>query len=329
MRCLFFISVFVIGLMGGFATSEALAEQGTNPQPPYAGGETSMNGYTLKQFGDFVHNWKFVTVRYRRDFGEMRFIYANPAAWKALQAHSLDYPDGAVFAKVGVSTRQDPAFTDSAVPTRAERVQIMVRDKTKHRHTDGWGYAIFDMQGRTAPGKSLADVSEACSACHLIVKKDRGSVFSVPMPELSPLKSPASYVTSLGEALSAHVPYKTVAVAELPPLLRSKLPPSATTVRQMQGSIPEHMFQGSMHESIPFVGAEAARNNMPAVLLSKKNPDEFSALWPVAGKDACSLPDAKSARMVQGIFYAVVVNSLTDKSSMQYVPIPPFCAPTD
>ena len=79
----------------------------------YAGGEAVFNGYTLKQFGDFVHNWHFVTVRFRRDSGEMRFAYANDIAWKALSEHSTDYPDGAVFAKIGVSTMEDPAFTDS------------------------------------------------------------------------------------------------------------------------------------------------------------------------------------------------------------------------
>ena len=298
-------------------------------KPAYVGGETSMDGYTLKQFDDFVHNWKLVTVRYRRDSGEMRFIYANPLAWKALQAHSLDYPDGAVFAKVGVATSQDPTFLDSAVPAHADHIQIMVRDKKKHAHTDGWGYAIFNMQGVTSPGKTLADVSEACNACHLVVKKDRGMVFSVPMPEISPLKNPLSYASTLGQALSSHVPFKTVPVAELPTMLRSKLPTDNKTVRQMEGSIPEHMFQGSMHESIPFVGAEAARSNMPTVLLSKQSSDEFSVMWPAAGSNLCKLPDSENGRMVQGMFYAVTINSQNDNSRMMYVPIPAFCAPSD
>jgi len=43
--------------------------------------------------------------------------------WRALNEHSTDYPDGAVFAKVGVPTEEDPAFIDSQTPMAAKRVQ--------------------------------------------------------------------------------------------------------------------------------------------------------------------------------------------------------------
>ena len=79
-----------------------------------------MNGITIGQFGDFVHNWHFVTVRFRRDKGEQRFEYANDIAWKTLLEHSKYYPDGAVFAKVAVQTQEillsQPANSDKPAP---------------------------------------------------------------------------------------------------------------------------------------------------------------------------------------------------------------------
>ena len=304
---------------------------GALPRPEYAGGETTMNGYTLKQFGDFVHKWHFVTVRFRRDSGEMRFIYANPLAWKTLKAGKIDYPDGAVFAKIGVRTADDPAFLDSAVPVDPARVQIMVRNRTMHPKTHGWGYAMFNIDGRTAPGKPLDEVSEACDACHQLVPQ-RGAVFAEIMPELLPASAWKKPESKPGQTIPAKALFVSVAVSDLPGDVRAKLPAGTIYVRKMQGAMSDHMFQGSMHESIPLVGAEAAHYVMPAVLVSSKDLKMFSALWPVKGDKGCALPHASSARLVEGVFYAVMINDLSsssDQAHMQYVPIPPFCAPAD
>jgi hypothetical protein len=319
------------------APSVALAKQSApapapaeEPKSEYAGGESVMNGYTLKQFGDFVHRWHFVTTRYRRDSGEMRYVYANDIAWKALTSHSQDYPDGAMFAKVGVATADDPAFTDSAVPIRADRVQIMVRNHARHRQTDGWGYAMFNMKGRTFPGKPLAEVSQACHACHLLVP-ERGLVFSQPMPEISPASAASGVAFTFGEWVPPRAPFITVNVSSLPADIRAHLPEGAVTARQMQGPIPEHVFQGSMHESIPFVGAEAAQSGMPAVLISKQDSKMFSAIWPVKEKGTCTLPGGEAGRKVEGVFYSVLPASITAdgvaSGQMSYMRISPFCAP--
>src|SRR6185436_10943563 len=57
-----------------------------------------MNGYKLSDFPDFEKKWKLVTVRFRKDTGEMRFTYANDLAFENLQKGVIDYPDGAIFA---------------------------------------------------------------------------------------------------------------------------------------------------------------------------------------------------------------------------------------
>jgi len=138
--------------------------------------DDTMNGYSLQQFGDFQKNWHLVTVRFRQDTNEMRFTYANDLAWDTLKAGKVDFPNGAVFGKVGVMTKPDPAFVSSVVPGGARRIQFMVRDVKKHSRDDGWGYALFDVQGKVFPDHGRQAV-QACVACHHIVP-DRGFVFS-------------------------------------------------------------------------------------------------------------------------------------------------------
>jgi hypothetical protein len=96
-----------------------------------------------------------------------------------LQKHATNYPDGAVFAKVGVGTRDDPDFTSSAVPSGATRFQLMVMDHRKNAATHGWGYALFGDNGLTLDGDPKR-MTEACNACHELVPK-RGYVFSEPV----------------------------------------------------------------------------------------------------------------------------------------------------
>lgn len=133
--------------------------------PPVFAGQTSMNGYSLKQFPNFIKNFHFVTVRYRKDTSEMRLTYANDKAWGALLAGGTHYSDGAVFAKIGIMTKQDPAFTSSVVPSGGKRYQLMVMHHKKHAATDGWGYALFDMDGKTFgqdPVEQVAHRSDPC-----------------------------------------------------------------------------------------------------------------------------------------------------------------------
>ena len=328
----FALSISTITLVSFLCSVPATQLNAEEVKPVYAGGETQMNGYHLKQFGDFVRHWHFVTVRFRRDNGQMRFVYANELAWKALNKHSTDYPDGAVFAKVIAFSGEDPAFIDSAVPIRTDSIQIMVRNHTRHKDTDGWGYAIFLMDGHTVPGKPLDEVSQACNACHQAIP-ERGMVFAQPMPNLSPLGPPEKYVASASPASQSKITFTTVSTASLPEDVRGRLPGNYPSIRKMLGAIPQHVFQGSMFESIPLVGAEAARYGMPALLIDVTDSRRFSALWPVAENNICRTSDGHSGRRVAGIFYAVMVGSnpheTVQESHMSYFPIAPFCAVAD
>ena len=114
-----------------------------------------MNGFALQDYADFQKKWPLVTVRFRKDTGELRFTYANDIAYKALKKGATEYPDGAVFAKIGIMTEEDPAFTSSAVPSGARRFQLMVHDAKKFPETHGWGFALFDARAK-ASGKDVA-----------------------------------------------------------------------------------------------------------------------------------------------------------------------------
>ena len=102
-----------------------------------------MNGIDPKQIGEFWNKWHLVTVRYRRDIEEQRFIYANPVAWRAMQSHAKTYPDGAMFAKIAFILDSDEKFPNSMTATLASRIQYMKKNLKRYPGTDGWGYALY------------------------------------------------------------------------------------------------------------------------------------------------------------------------------------------
>ncbi|MBN8540677.1 MAG: cytochrome P460 family protein [Deltaproteobacteria bacterium] len=260
----------------------AMAFTASSPSTARVVGEDSktMNGIKLSDYVDFEKKWQLVTVRFRKDTGELRFTYANRAAWMHLKKLSEkpateigtmaeSYPRGAVFAKVGIATSEDPAFASSAVPRGARRVQFMVRDGKKFADTDGWGYALFDSGGNTFPG-DLNQTSKACAACHKIVP-ERGYVFSQFMTGLVP-KSPLSPAAhSVGGSQSPRLAFETVDTKDLPDFLQLQLPPKTEKVRSLQGPMTQDAFSGTLDEVRPELTREAIRFGAPAMLLSRRD----------------------------------------------------------
>lgn len=255
---------------------------------PFAG-KNSMNGYRLEDFKGFQKDWHFVTVRYRKDTGEMRWTYANDIAWKALtDGGGKHYPDGAVFAKIGLATQEDPDFISSAVPSGARRFQLMVKDAKKHAETDGWGYALFDQSGRTF-GEDPADQVMACHACHAVVPH-RDYVFSQPVNLEIDMTAFGRAAEALPENLGG-LTFETVSIDELSNKVRGILPPGVKEVRLLQGKMREHMFQGTLDEIRPMLAREALASKLPAALVSEKG-DRFSLVLPEPKDGAgCSAPE--------------------------------------
>jgi hypothetical protein len=254
---------------------------------PFAGRD-SMTGYSLEHFKGFQKDWHFVTVRYRKDTGEMRWTYANDLAWKALVAGGTHYPDGSVFAKIGLATQEDPDFISSAVPSGARRFQLMVKDAKKHAETDGWGYALFDQSGRTF-GEDPEDQVMACHACHAVVPH-RDYVFSQPVNLEIDMAAFGRMKEALPENLSGLV-FETVSIDELSNKVRGILPPGVKEIRLLQGDMRKHIFQGTIDEIRPMLAQEALRSKLPAALMSEKG-DRLSLVLPEHKKgEGCSAPE--------------------------------------
>lgn len=242
-------------------------------------GKKEMNGIKYEDFAGFEDKWKFVTVRYRTDNSEQRFVWGNPAAIQALEAGSSDFPDGAVFAKIGFMTEEDPAFKSSRVPSGTLRYQIMVRDRVKYGSTGGWGYALFDANKVTLERDPVAE-SQACYACHQLVP-DRGQVFSVPLRFNPFAYSPAAKApvapTPAAPEVNA-VKFATVPARDLPPAVRQALP-RAAQVRSVQGDLRKYVFKGTIDEIRPSLIDEVKRTGLPAALISASGP-HFAAVFP-------------------------------------------------
>ena len=245
--------------------------------------EDVANGYRLKDFGAFDKDWHLVTVRYRKDTTEMRFTYANDKAWKVLQAGGRDYPDGAIFAKIGAKTSDDSAFPNSVVPSHSARYQFMVKDKTKYVETEGWGYSLFDGQGTSLLDKAGA-TAQACAACHRLVP-ERGYVFSQ-MTHLSPFESNGKKIVATDKAKS-RFEFSTMDASKLPPLLQAQVPRRFSKVRMLEGSLRDHLFAGTLDEVRPTLAKEAHRAKLPAVLAGR-DFNYYSLVYEDSAAGACS-----------------------------------------
>lgn len=241
-------------------------------------GKNEMHGFKLKDFQDFEKKWKLVTVRFRKDTGELRFTYANPKAWKALQKGGTSYPKGSIFAKIGLATEEDPAFVSSAVPSGTRRYQFMVRDD-KYKETDGWAYALFDSEGKTFPGEpNLA--SKACAACHRLVP-DRGYVFSKPMT-LSAFALP-----KLDKKDSERVGFIDIKANKLPEVIRKHIPAHFNNLREITGVLTDTIFQGTLDEVRPTLAKESLRRGLPSLLRDKAG-QMFSLVYATGNNSSCA-----------------------------------------
>lgn len=239
------------------------------------GGKSSMGGYRLEDFGSFAESWKMITVRFREDSEEMRVVYANPTAVKALEAVTKDkkpdFPDGSIFAKIGVKTARDPLFASSIVPSGARRFQFMIRDKKKYADTDGWGYVLYDSQGLTFPGNEKTNVM-ACHACHRVAAS-RDFVFS----EMAPFNSKKGVFnqTSFLDDKLIEKDFRTQKKSELNQIVARYVAPAVQEVKVYEGVMREASFQGTLDEVVPFLIRESVVSSSPALFLAR-NEQEFT-----------------------------------------------------
>lgn len=266
----------------------------------------AMNGYRLEDYKNFLEDWHFVTVRYRKDSGEMRFTYANDKAWKALQAGGTHYPDGAAFAKFSAITEEDPAFVSSAVPSGVRRYQLMVKDKQKHSETEGWGYALFLSNGMPTREDHVITTA-ACHACHAMVP-DRQYVFSQPINfGLEDLSFVGTRRPSAGlpKEVEERLTYTTEDVKALPVAAQSRVGTKASQVRLLRGPMEKNAFSGTLDEIRPSLAREAIKSGLPAALVVRGG-ELFSLVR--ADKDTESCSAAKGYKGVPMISFSSVAS---------------------
>ncbi len=109
-------------------------------------------------------DYQIVATHFRKDKNEIRYILANPVAYKALKAEKKKMPEGSKIVKIGWTVNDMSTFPAALEAKKIERVEYMIRDKDKHQENDGWGYARYVKKN----GKYSAwggDI-QTCVSCH-------------------------------------------------------------------------------------------------------------------------------------------------------------------
>lgn len=228
-------------------------------------GKSAMNDIKYSSYKDFATKWELVTIRFRKDTGEMRLTYGNKLAVETLKKGSTQYPDGAVFAKTGIHTSSDPQFISSVVPKGIRRFQYMVKDKKKYASTGGWGYALFDNNGKTFPEEPKA-TQDACYACHTIVE-NRGDVFSEPFDFVKDTKFP-----SHSQKVSMQIKFEWKETKSLPQNIMHFIPSTVAKVRTVENTrLKANVFQGTLDEMKPILEEESKTSKTPVLFMSEDN----------------------------------------------------------
>ena len=244
-----------------------------------------MNGIEFEKYKSFPEKWKFVTVRYREDNGEIRLTYANPLAYAHLQKMKgaktyTPFPEGSVFGKIAYSTEKDPNFTSSKIPSNSRRYQLMIRDSKKFKSTDGWGYAIFDERGVTYNEEPAAKTA-ACHACHTIVK-NMDYVFSIEMPLAvgSMMKTSGSPLKLDWHKFEASELASKVTVQPI-----SAVAKVTEAVDQLDPKLLKSFFSGTLDEILPTLLARSRETGRPAIYIGDK--ENYSLVLKSSGEASC------------------------------------------
>jgi hypothetical protein len=113
-------------------------------------------------------NYKIVATHFRKDKNEIRYILANPVAYNALREGKKIMPNGSKVVKIGWSVKDMPTFTSALEADKIQRVEYMIKDATKHKESDGWGYARFVK--KNGKYQAWGGDPKSCVACHASVK---------------------------------------------------------------------------------------------------------------------------------------------------------------
>lgn len=120
-------------------------------------------------------DWRLISVAHEEgNLNDLRAILGNDVAIKAYRERELQFPDGAIIARLAwnhtPSDENNKVFgrRQSFVPGPPKNgVQFMVKDSKKYASTGGWGFAQFD--DRKPASEAL---HETCFPCHQPASRD-------------------------------------------------------------------------------------------------------------------------------------------------------------
>ena len=148
------------GVVASMAPASGQAEEGAAP-------------IFVTQIPPGYRDWKLISVaREEGNLDDIRAILGNDVAIKAYREGKLQFPDGAIIARLAWS--YDSSEENNKVFGRPQSfvagapkngVQFMVKDSRKYAATGGWGFAQFD-DGKPADEAKL----KTCFPCHEPVK---------------------------------------------------------------------------------------------------------------------------------------------------------------
>lgn len=258
------------------------------------GSDSEMNGIKFNDYLGFQNKWKLITVRYRQDSGELRFIYGNEKAYATLKNKSKKFPEGAVLAKIGMATEHDHAFESSVLPARISRFQFMIKNSKRYPEAKGWGYALFGGNGKVMRD-SASQRPDACIACHSIVP-ERDYVFSS-LADFNPAKNELIN-SGKGQAAINKLDFELLSKNKIPNIIFPFFKQyHLSEVRSLTNSVlVDTLFIGTLNEFIPTLLKEAGISKK-ATLLINKNQDSFSLAIP-SNNSECKLGEKKGIKIV-------------------------------
>jgi hypothetical protein len=158
----------VLALMGGWAFS---AQDKYTVKVP--------NGLSFSEFRGY-EAWQVVSIS--QDGPLIAAIMANPVMINAYSAgvpgNGKPFPDGSKMAKIHWYPKKMETFPAATVPGTQQGVDFMVKDSKRFGDSGGWGWAVFDYDGKsdmftpgTLAGKPPQGNDAKCGfACHTMVK---------------------------------------------------------------------------------------------------------------------------------------------------------------
>lgn len=116
-------------------------------------------------------DFHIVASHFRTDKNEIRYILANPIAYKAMLQEKKILPEGSILVKIGWSIQTMSLFPIALEADEIQRIEYMIKDSKQFNHNgDHWGYARFVK--KDGKYKSWDKGTQSCVSCHESAKEN-------------------------------------------------------------------------------------------------------------------------------------------------------------